>query len=647
MRNDTNKIHADASRARPARFSSGLRGPAVACLVLAATLTACTGGGSTEGAKQQPDRVSALAVADVQQIIAQAVQEANARSARATIAVIDRVGNVLGVFQMNGAAPTFAIDGKRGGVGGLEGVDGVLPSTLAVISKAQTAAYFSSNGNAFTTRTAAQIIQEHFNPGELYVPAGPLFGVQISQLTCGDVSRQLGEVGPKRAPLGFAGDPGGLPLYKNGNVVGAIGVLADGQYSVDGDISDVDTDVDELIAVAGTAGFAAPTDIRADRITADGKTLRFTDSETLASNPASAPSFGTINGTQGALVNVNGYGGSPIIAGVAYGSAASGIVPAPAGQFGQADAFILVDNTGANRYPPRAGTDGLLTANEVRQLLESSLLVANRTRAQVRRPVGSTAQVSSVVVDTNGAILGFVRSPDGLVDAVDVVVQKARTAQFFSNPNAAAQLLGRPAAQYVGPGGAPAGTSSIAAYVTGSRTFFNDPAIYANGIAFSTRAIASISAPFFPNGIDGTGPGPISKPSAEWSIFNTGLELDLVYNQLIRTLVADDRTRGVCTGIPSIPNGITLFGGGFPIYRGNQLVGAIGVSGDGTDQSDLIAFVGIRDAGRVLNNSIGNAPAAIRADNLVPDGTGTRLRYALCPQDPFIDNNEQAVCSGL
>jgi uncharacterized protein GlcG (DUF336 family) len=646
MRNDTHDNSMSSNR-KPQRRERFARIRAIACLTFGATLVACSGGGSTEGAKQQPDLVSALTVADVQQVIAQAVSEANARSAPATIVVVDRVGNVLGAFRMNGAAPTFAISGGRGPVGGLEEVDNILPSELGAISKALTATYFSSNGNAFTTRTAAQIIQEHFNPGELFVPAGPLYGVQFSQLTCSDVSRQLGEVGPKRAPLGFAGDPGGVPLYKNGNVVGAIGVLSDGIYSVDTVISDVDTDNDELIAVAGTFGFAAPIDIRADRITADGKTLRFTDSDTLATNPAAAPGFGSI-GSLGALVNINGYGGSPVIAGVAYGSPASGIVPAPAGQFPGADAFILVDNTGANRYPPTAGTDGLLTAAEVRQLLISSLQVANRTRAQVRRPVGSTAQVSSVVVDTNGVILGFVRSPDGLVDAVDVVVQKARTAGFFSNPNAAAELLARPPANYVrtplSRGTVP---SPIADYVTGSRTFFNDPTIFANGIAFSTRSISSISAPFFPNGIDGTGPGPLSKPSSTWSIFNVGLELDLVYNQLIQTLVADDRTRGVCTGISRIPNGITLFGGGFPIYRGNQLVGAIGVSGDGTDQSDVIAFVGVRDAGRVLNTGIGNAPAAIRADNLVPDALGTRIRYAICPQDPFNDNDEQAVCSGL
>ena len=51
-----------------------------------------------------------LTVADVQQVIAQAVGEAQARGALATIAVADRVGNVLGVFQMTGAGATVTIN---------------------------------------------------------------------------------------------------------------------------------------------------------------------------------------------------------------------------------------------------------------------------------------------------------------------------------------------------------------------------------------------------------------------------------------------------------------------------------------------------------------------------------------------------------
>lgn len=82
-----------------------------------------------------------------------------------------------------------------------------------------------------------------------------------------------------------------------------------------------------------------------------------------------------------------------------------------------------------------------------------------------------------------------------------------------------------------------------------------------------------------------------------------------------------------------------------PIYRGSQLVGAIGVSGDGVDQDDIIAFLGLAYAGRKLNTGIANAPRNIRADTLEPRGIGSRLRHVSCPQAPFIDAKEQNLCA--
>ena len=81
----------------------------------------------------------------------------------------------------------------------------------AAIAKAVTGAYLSSEGNAFSTRTASQIVQEHFNPREEFQPAGPLFGVQFSQLACSDLMRAFNGVGSERRPAALAAGPVGGP----------------------------------------------------------------------------------------------------------------------------------------------------------------------------------------------------------------------------------------------------------------------------------------------------------------------------------------------------------------------------------------------------------------------------------------------------
>jgi uncharacterized protein GlcG (DUF336 family) len=579
-----------------------------------------------------------LSVIDVEKVISQAVGEAQARGVRGTIAVVDRVGNVLAVFRMTGAGSTFTINSGRGVTGGLEGIS-ILPDSFAAISKAITGAYLSSEGNAFSTRTASQIIQQNFNPGEISSPSGPLFGVQFSQLSCSDLmSRQInGSFGPKRSPLGLSGDAGGLPLYKNGFLVGGIGVITDGLYSLDLNIQNFDKDTDELVAVAGTIGFSAPTDIRANRITADGRTLRYTDSESLVSNPGTSAAFASLPGS---LIAVPGYVAASSNAGTGYGSAVSGIRP-DTGSFASLNAYILVDAFNLNRYPISGGTDSLLTSIEVTQMLRSALDVANRARAQIRRPTGSAAQVTITVVDTQGEVLGLVLTPDAPVFGIDVALQKARTAAFFSNTNAATELNSLPPANYL----VPVSSSSISAYVLQLQNFLNDPTSLSNGVAYSNRAIGNIARPYFPDGIAGAPSGPLSKSISNWSPFQQGLQLDLSYNNLIASAVGSP-VMG-CTGLNKLRNGIQIFPGSVPIYRGNQLVGAIGVSGDGVDQDDMIAFLGLANAGKILGTGIANAPANIRADTVVPNGNGTRLRYVQCPQAPFNNSSAQNVCAGL
>jgi len=675
-------------------------------LVLAAAMTvASCGGGSNSGSSMgtappppqpTPDSgcngscvtaQSLLSVADVQTVIAQAAAEAQAQSKPAVIAVVDRVGNVLGVYRMNGAPITVTVTSQRTPpvTGGLENL--AVPSELAAISKAITGAYLSSEGNAFSSRTASQIVQQHFNPGDFGTPSGPLFGVQFSQLPCSDLSQRFSAgagvgPGPHRSPLGLSADPGGFPLYKNGTPVGGVGIAADPTYTLDPEVMDRDRDVDELIALAGTFGYGAPTDRRADRITAGGISLRFSDVEfsSLATNPASAPPFAGLSGT---LLKVPGYADKTIIAGTAFGQTASGIRP-DSGLYPGQDAFVLDDGTGNNRYPPIAGSDGAsaLTASEVQTLIQNALMVANHARAQIRNPLGSQARVSISIVDTNGVVLGLARTRDAPVFGTDVSLQKARTASFNSGAYAAGDMA---SAASAAPGVfTPAAadylsdvvdlnagtvkfsvvaTSRLNDYVTRLRAFLNLPTALGDGaIAFTDRAGGNMARPFFPDGVDGTPPGPFSFPLAQWSPFNDGLQLDLVYNRLAAhvafylqqlgltvsvgatTLPALSDVPPNCTGIARLPNGIQIFPGSVPIYRGNTLVGGIGISGDGVDQDDMVSFLGLHNAGLALGGKINNAPPAMRADTLRPQGQN--LRYVECPQAPFIDTNDANPCNG-
>ena len=154
--------------------------------------------------------------------------------------------------------------------------------------------------------------------------------------------------------------------------------------------------------------------------------------------------------------------------------------------------------------------------------------------------------------------------------------------------------------------------------------------------------------------------GPLSRPIAQWNPFTTGLQSALVIRNIAENLAyasgasATDTARG-CTFLPDVApgqkrlqNGIQVFPGSVPIYRGNTLVGGVGVSGDGIDQDDMISFLGLNNAGNRLGG-FGNAPPAIRADRIVVNVNGAmvRLRFVNCPFAPFLDSSDQNVCQGL
>ncbi len=636
---------------------------------LALVLTSCgggsdsSGGGSSvtptptpappiAGALYSVPAQEALSAAEVGTVIARAAAQARAQGDPATIAVVDRVGNVLGVFAMPGAPATADIpDAPNANNVDAQGL--TVPAAAAAIAKAITGAYLSSSGNAFSTRTASMIVQEHFPPAPSTagLESGPLFGVQFSQLPCSDLSARAsdGLIGPKRSPLGLAADPGGFPLYKNGVVVGGIGVIADGAYSFDPNVLDSDIDADEAIALAGTVGFEAPISIRANRIFVDGTSLRYSDASYSSLSDVAGASFA---GTDGALIPVTSYfDGAALIAGSAYGTEDSGIRAASATEFGNQDAFVLSNGAGTNRFPVRAGTDGAdiaspLSANEARVLLEEAFSIMSRARAQIRQPLDSRAQVTISLVDTRGEVLGIVRSPDAPIFGIDVSLQKARTANFISAPFAASELQ--------------AAAGEVPDFVTNLRLFLNDSSTLTGQFAFADRSGGNLSRPYFPDGEVGQPHGPLSRPITQFNPFSTGLQSALIVGNLAEHLSfvtgasATDTPR-FCTSLPQvtpdhtrIANGIQIFPGSVPIYRGGVLVGGIGVSGDGIDQDDMISFLGLHNAGNRVGG-IGNASPSIRADQILVavGGRQVRLRYVNCPFAPFLDSDENNVCEGL
>jgi uncharacterized protein GlcG (DUF336 family) len=610
-------------------------GIVIASLVLSYLALGCGGGGGSGGSSSGGSAGAnfgcdggcanqALTPEDVNTVVQQAITAAKELGVAGTFAVVDRVGNVLALYQMTGATATATVNGQLGASGGLENVS--VPATLAAISKAGTGAYLSSQGNAFSTRTASQIIQEHYLPGQSNQPGGPLFGVQFSQLACSDVTLEGGSAGPHPLPLGLSADPGGFPLYKQGDLVGGIGAEFDGLYTLDRDVGDTDDDPEERVALAASVGFEAPAERVGDNISLAGRSLRFSDI-----------SYGDLT-QPNALADVEpsgfrslaGYTSGGVRGGATFGIGESGIanttragvpVSVLAGRFG---------SRGGRRLP--GGVQ--LQAEEVEALLDSAALTAHRTRAAIRNPKDTPARVSVFVVDDQGTPLGFVRSQDAPVFGIDVALQKARGAALLSSPDAAGVL---------------GGYASAFASFTGKSL---------GSVAMSSRAIGNLARPFTPDGIEGTGNGPFSRPypgggGSTWSVFNTGLSLDAVFSGIVSSVQNPGSRPAACGPYGArLRNGLQIFAGGVPLYRSGVLVGAIGVSGDGIDQDDLVAFYsasrrGLDYAGHgdVGDVTLGfNAPVELRSDQVDLPDPQLRLRYVNCPEGPFIGQNEQGVC---
>jgi len=376
-----------------------------------------------------------LTVTDVENVIARAVTQAVHNNQAVTIAISDREGNVLGVFDMTGAPVNAAnpdlINQLQPG--------GTLASATA-IEKARTAAFLSSDQNAFSTRTGFFITQDHFPPGISNQAQGPLFGLGFSSLPCGDV--QLHGNGITTAA-------GGLPIYKNKQIAGGIGV--EGAST---------NDEDEIIALAGVnrKPYQVPPAITADKILLNGIRLEWVAQQVKTNTKPLA--FGSLPGAVDPSY--------PIIATpptnypiVTIGGASGEL------------RFPIVDS-------PMAGPTKLL-ASDVNTIFNNSIRLALLTRAAIRLPIGVPARMQVGVTDVDGNILGLFRTNDATMFSLDIVIQKARSVSVFSDST---QALGQQLLQALGLG-------------------------INQDVAFTTRTLGFLAQPFYPPGINGTNPGPL------------------------------------------------------------------------------------------------------------------------------------------
>jgi uncharacterized protein GlcG (DUF336 family) len=204
-----------------------------------------------------------LSASDVAQVLNNAEATANTTraairlppgsKARMVIAVADLDGTIIGLRRMQDST-VFSID--------------------VAATKARNMVYFNSSvrtaadlngvpmGTAVTNRTISFGAQPLYPPGIDGSSGGPFFDLYMMDLAnpCTQ-GFESGAVNSNKSGIVFF--PGSAGLFRNGVLVGGLGVSGDG------------VDQDDYVTSGGTAGFEAPAGIRADQIMDQGVRLPY------------------------------------------------------------------------------------------------------------------------------------------------------------------------------------------------------------------------------------------------------------------------------------------------------------------------------------------------------------------------------------
>jgi uncharacterized protein GlcG (DUF336 family) len=368
---------------------------------LALLMMGCGGSsaGTTTTSTSSPSAAAApLSASDAQNLVQAAAQAADATSM--VIAVVDRGGSVLAVYRNTGAGAN-----DTGNFGATVDVNDL------AVGLARTAAYFSNDQAPLSSRTVRFISGIHFPPGVTDASNAALYGIENTNRGCSlSASFLPGQaVQPSLALTGGPGlgiitgkadlydsnpnavNPGGVPVFRSGVVVGGVGVAG-----VSGDIA-------EYVAfTAGTSNGFGPTPVAPGVIFLNGIALPFV-SQTTAPSGVTA---GRFNGT---------------------------FLVGPTASVGQPPEGDLI--------APVAGPLGGLSVSDVQGILASAEATANTTRAAIRLPAGSSAKMVIAVADLDGTIIGLRRMTDATVFSIDVAVTKARNMVYFNSASRTAADL--------------------------------------------------------------------------------------------------------------------------------------------------------------------------------------------------------------